>query len=40
MARHAQLYQGMYRLTKGECSWSSGGMTTLEIVENERLIEF
>ena len=39
-ARRAQLDRDMDRLTRGEFCWPVGGMTTIEVIQYERLIEF
>ena len=31
---------GMHRLIKGEFDWSGDGLATLEVIQNEKLIEF
>ena len=40
MVRHAQLHLKMPGLTKGEFGWSRGNMATLQLIQNERLIQF
>ena len=37
---HAQSHPDMPRLTRGEFGWSGVSLATLEVIQNERLIEF
>ena len=40
VARHAKSHPDMPRLTRGESGCSVHGMATLEVIWNERLLEF